>query len=62
MSKDARPVQRGTPMELKLIALPWSAYERPAAALGVLKAYVRAHRPAVDVEYICAYLPSTRSW
>ncbi|WP_266222006.1 hypothetical protein [Paraliomyxa miuraensis] len=55
-------MQRGTPMELKLIALPWSAYERPAAALGVLKAYVRAHRPAVDVEYICAYLPSTRSW
>lgn len=34
---------------LCLIALPWSAYERPSAALGALAAYVKAHAPEIPV-------------
>lgn len=41
---------------LCLIALPWSVYERPSAALGALAAYMRAHAPELSVTCRSAYL------
>ncbi|WNG18805.1 RiPP maturation radical SAM C-methyltransferase [Cystobacter fuscus] len=51
MSLESKPPEpKGEPMKLTLISLPWSAMNRPSAALGALAAYVRQHEPRVDVE------------
>ncbi|MBZ4372559.1 RiPP maturation radical SAM C-methyltransferase [Corallococcus sp. AS-1-6] len=43
-------------MRVALIALPWSAYQRPSAALGALAAYVRQHEPGFEVATCSAFL------
>src|SRR5262245_48335277 len=44
------------PLRVALVALPWAAFDRPSAAVGLLGAVLRTRRPAWEVSIQHAYV------
>jgi ribosomal peptide maturation radical SAM protein 1 len=47
-------------MKVALVALPWSAHNRPSAALGALKTHVALHRPQHQISSHYLYLQAVK--
>src|SRR5688572_11869962 len=47
-------------LDVLLISLPWSVYERPSAATGALHAYLRRHAPRAEVTARYEYIAVAR--